>query len=201
MSASRERALTDLLPKFEISSLPKPIDFSYLARSGKTVVDFGCGMGVHSLLLAANNPDVGVLSIDVHTVGLLAIVETATEQNLTNIATHHGDGIDVFKEWLTPKSIDELHILFPDPWPKKRHHKRRLITEYFLDLAYPLLKPEGCIIFVTDDMSYFESAKQTILDYERFELTFGDWDVPLTTYHRLAIRLDHKVSQLSAKLF
>ena len=199
MSASRERALADLLPKFEISSLPKPIDFSFLARNGKTVIDFGCGMGDHSLFLATNNPDVGVISIDVHTVGLLAIVEAATERNLTNIATHHGDGMDVLKEWLKPESIDELHILFPDPWPKARHHKRRLITQYFLDMAFPLLKPDGRIIFVTDDVSYFESAKQTFVDYGKFELSFGDWEVPLTTYHRRAIRLEHQVSQLSAK--
>lgn len=199
MSASRERALADLLPKFEISSLPKPIDFSFLARNGKTVIDFGCGMGDHSLLLATNNPDVGVISIDVHTVGLLAIVEAATERNLTNIASHHGDGMDVLKEWLKPESIDELHILFPDPWPKARHHKRRLITQYFLDMAFPLLKPDGRIIFVTDDVSYFESAKQAFVDYGKFELSYGDWEVPLTTYHRRAIRLEHQVSQLSAK--
>jgi tRNA (guanine-N7-)-methyltransferase len=199
MSASRERALAEILPKFEISSLPKPIDLSFLSRNGKTVVDFGCGMGDHSLALATNNPDVGIISIDVHTVGLLAIVEAATEQNLTNIATHHGDGIAVFKEWLKPESIDELHILFPDPWPKARHHKRRLITEFFLNLAFPLLKADGRIIFVTDDVSYFESAKQTFIDCGKFELTFGNWDVPLTTYHRRAIRLGHKISQLSAR--
>lgn len=198
MSASRERALAEILPKFEISSLPKPIDLSLLSRNGKTIVDFGCGMGDHSLLLATNNPDVGVISIDVHTVGLLAIVEAATQRNLTNVATHHGDGMDVFKEWLKPESIDELHILFPDPWPKARHHKRRLITTYFLNLAFPLLKADGRIIFVTDDLSYFESAKQTFIDYGKFHVAFEDWEVPLTTYHRRAIRLDHTVSQLSA---
>ena len=199
MSARREFALTELLPKFEISGLDRPINLPKALGLDTVVIDFGSGMGDHSLNLATSCPHVGVLAIDVHTVGLLEVVESASTSGLTNLLTHHGDGMDVLKGWLTPESIDELHILFPDPWPKARHHKRRLINAAFLDLALGVLKPGGQMIFVTDDESYFAYAKQTFVTTNRFELSFDDWDVPLTSYHQRAIRLNHKVSQLSAR--
>ena len=199
MSARREFALNELLPKFEISRSDGPLDLANVLDLTKVIVDFGCGMGSHTLELATRNPNVGVLAIDVHTVGLLAIVESATEQNLTNIRTHHGDGIDVFRDCLKLSSIDEVHVLFPDPWPKARQHKRRLITQQFLALTFALLKPNGRIIFATDNEEYFVSATAELNQYKRFEIGFDDWDVPKTTYHLRALSLNHKISQLSAR--
>lgn len=199
MSARREQSLSQLLPKFEISNLERPIDLAKVLNRDFVVVDFGSGMGLHTLELAKSSPAVGVLAIDVHTVGLIAIADLATEQELTNICTHHGDGIDVFKSWLQPESVDEIHVLFPDPWPKARHHKRRLITHNFLDLVFQLLKPGGCLVFVSDDESYFASASLMISDSAKFDVFLDDWDVPLTTYHQRALRLGHRVSQLSAQ--
>ena len=197
MSASRERTLRELLPNFEISGLERPIDLVKVFNQEKVIVDFGSGMGFHALSHATSSPNVGVLAIDVHTVGLLAIAETATEQNLSNLRTHHGDGMDVFKDWLKSESISEVHVLFPDPWPKARHHKRRLISDHFLDQVFALLKPGGRMVFVTDDESYFKSASATIRGH-KFQVIEADWEVPVTTYHQRALRLGHKISQLSA---
>lgn len=199
MSARREFALNELLPKFEISRSDSPLDLADDLELSTVIVDFGSGMGLHTLELATGNPEVGVLAIDVHTVGLLAIVETATEQKLTNIRTHHGDGIDVFKDWLKPSSIDEVHILFPDPWPKARQHKRRLINPQFLKLVFALLKPDGRIIFATDSDEYFESATAVFAEFKELDVVFNDWDVPITTYHLRALSLNHNISQLSAR--
>jgi tRNA (guanine-N7-)-methyltransferase len=198
MSARREFVLRELLPNFEISGLVRPIALAEILKSETVIVDFGSGMGAHAVNLAKSNSDVGVLAIDVHTVGLLAISETATQSNLANIRTHHGDGIDVLKDWLAPESIDEIHVLFPDPWPKARHHKRRLINHAFLDLAVATLRPSGRIIFVTDDVSYFESAKLAFQEMEQLDVKFDDWAIPQTTYNQRAIRLGHEISQLSA---
>lgn len=198
MSARREFVLKELLPNFEISGLARPIALGEVLKSETVIIDFGSGMGAHAVNLATSNPQVGVLAIDVHTVGLLAISETATQRNLANICTHHGDGIDVLKSWLSPESIDEIHILFPDPWPKARHQKRRLINTAFLDLALATLRPSGRIIFVTDDASYFESAKLCFQKMEQLDVKFDDWEIPLTTYNQRAIRLGHEISQLSA---
>lgn len=199
MSARREQSLNQLLPRFEVTNLERPVDLAKVLDKDFIVVDFGSGMGTHALQLAQSEPRVGVLAIDVHTVGLIAVVDTAAELGLSNIRTHHGDGMDVIKVWLTPESVNEIHVLFPDPWPKARHHKRRLITPLFLDLAVSILKPEGRLVFVTDDESYFESAASTFANYEKFDVTFSDWEIPVTTYHQRAIRLGHKISQLSAR--
>ena len=199
MSARREHSLSQLLPKFEITNLGRPVDLAKVLDKDFIVVDFGSGMGTHTLQLAQSDPSVGVLAIDVHTVGLIAVVDTATELGLSNIRTHHGDGMDVLKDWMTPESVNEIHVLFPDPWPKARHHKRRLITPLFLDLVVNVLKPEGRMVFVTDDESYFESAVSTIANCGNFDVTFSDWEIPVTTYHQRAIRLGHKISQLSAR--
>lgn len=198
MSARREIALNELLPNFEISSLERPIDLPILFGRESVIIDYGSGMGFHALNLAQNCPNLGVLAIEVHTVGLLAIAESATELQLENIRTHHGDGLEIFKDWLKPETVMEIHVLFPDPWPKARHQKRRLISNFYLDLAYKLLEPGGRVILVTDDESYFESALQTFLDFEKFQITQNDWDIPLTNYHERAIRLGNKVSQLGA---
>lgn len=198
MSTSRELTLANLLPNFEISDLDRPIDLRAIIGQEFVVIDFGSGMGSHSLTLAGIDPQVGVLAIDVHTVGLIAVAEAATERDMTNLRTHHGDGIDVFKSWLTPESIQEVHILFPDPWPKARHHKRRLITTSFLNLSFRLLKPGGKIIFATDDESYFASALEVFDEFSELTITLNDWTVPLTSYHQRALRLGHTVSQLSA---
>lgn len=199
MSARRELSLNQLLPKFEVADLDRPIDLTKVLDRDFIVIDFGSGMGLHSLELTQSSSSVGVLAIDVHTVGLIAVVDAATELKLSNIRTHHGDGLDVLKNWLLPESIAEVHVLFPDPWPKARHHKRRLITPLFLDLTLQVLKPGGRLVFVTDDESYFESATTSIAEHAKFEVAFNDWEIPLTTYHQRAIRLGHRISQLSAR--
>ena len=199
MSARREFALTELLPKLEIYNIERPINLAQVLTKDFAIIDFGCGMGAHTLNLAQQNPNVGVLAIDVHTVGLLSIAESVAELGLTNICTHHGDGMDVMKDWLEPESIHEVHILFPDPWPKARHHKRRLIKEAFLRDVLICLKPGGKIIFVTDDESYFESANQVFGSIKDLQVSLNDWEVPTTTYHLRALRLKHKIQQLSAQ--
>lgn len=199
MSARREFALTELLPKYEISNLDRPISLQQVLKTDFVIIDFGSGMGDHTLSLANENEALGVLAIDVHTVGLLRIAEEATKRGLSNVCTHHGDGMDVFKNWLTPESVDEIHILFPDPWPKARHHKRRLISPLFLEMAYHLLKSTGRIVFVTDAADYFDSGKAMIQDFGKFTVSINDWEVPGTNYHQRALRLNHKVSQLSAR--
>jgi tRNA (guanine-N7-)-methyltransferase len=199
MSARREQSLNQLLPKFEVTNARGPVDLAKEFGKEFVIVDFGSGMGAHSLNLAKSNSNVGILAIDVHTVGLIAVVDAATELGLENIRTHHGDGLDILKGWLLPESVDEIHVLFPDPWPKARHHKRRLITPLFLDLSYRALKPGGRLVFVTDDETYFESASSIISDYSRFTVALNDWEIPVTTYHQRAIRLGHKISQLSAR--
>jgi tRNA (guanine-N7-)-methyltransferase len=110
---------------------------------------------------------------------------------------HHGDGIDVMNDWLLSNSIAEVHILFPDPWPKIRHNKRRLIQQDFLNLVSKALQPDGLVRFVTDDVSYFEHARLMFDTNPNFEIANLQWDIPMTTYHKRALRLGHTISHLS----
>lgn len=197
MSARREFALTQLLPKLEILDLPRPIDLRDVLGLDYVIIDFGSGMGDNALELASKSPNAGILAIDVHTVGLCEVAQTSHERNLFNIRTHHGDGIDVLRDWLQPNSISEIQILFPDPWPKARHHKRRLIQHPFLDSVFKLLKQGGIVRFATDDDSYFVQATGKFASREDFQMTLIPWEVPLTTYHQRAIRLGHTISNSS----
>jgi tRNA (guanine-N7-)-methyltransferase len=154
-------------------------------------------MGDHTVALAHSQSDIGVLAIDVHTAGLCEVAQTAHEYSLTNILIHHGDGIDVMNDWLLPNSIAEVHILFPDPWPKIRHNKRRLIQQDFLNLVSKALEPDGLVRFVTDDVSYFEHARLMFDTNPNFEIANLQWDIPMTTYHKRALRLGHTISHFS----
>ena len=199
MSARRDFALTDLLPQLEIIDLPRPIDLREILGLGEVIIDFGSGMGDHALALAQTQKGVGILAIDVHTAGLCEVAQSGHELALTNIRTHHGDGIDVLRDWLTAESVSEIHVLFPDPWPKIRHNKRRLIQQNFLDLAAQALQPGGTFHFVTDDVSYFQYAMSEFELNHNFISTSDNWDIPMTSYHKRAIRLGHTISHQGFK--
>lgn len=181
----------------EIIDLPRPIDLREIVGLPDVIIDFGSGMGDHTVALAQAQPEIGILAIDVHTAGLCEVAQTAHELALTNIRIHHGDGIDVLRDWLLPNTISEVHILFPDPWPKIRHNKRRLIQQDFLNSVSNALRPDGLVRFVTDDVSYFEHATLAFEDNPNFETAEQQWEIPMTTYHKRALRLGHTISQQS----
>ena len=197
MSARRDFALNTLLPPLEIGNLPRPVDLRETFDLTKVIIDFGSGMGDHTLNLAKIQGQLGILAIDVHTAGLCEVAQFSHEAKLSNIRVHHGDGIDVLRDWLLPNSISEIHILFPDPWPKIRHHKRRLIQQDFINQMANVLEPNGLVRFVTDDLSYFEHACLAFQENISFETSPQEWDIPLTTYHKRALRLGHTISGIS----
>ena len=164
-----------------------------MARS-EIIIDFGSGMGDHAIELASNNPDIGVLAMDVHTVGLCEVASHASERELKNIRTHHGDGLDVLSGWLTPESISQVHVLFPDPWPKARHHKRRLIQSQVVSQIVQVLRPGGSVCFTTDDPNYFEHAVAVFDSDVNLRAVLGNWEAPLTTYHKRALRLGNPIN-------
>ena len=197
MSARRDFALNTLLPPLEIGNLPRPVDLRETFDLTKVIIDFGSGMGDHTLNLAKIQGQLGILAIDVHTAGLCEVAQFSNEAKLSNIRVHHGDGIDVLRDWLLPNSISEIHILFPDPWPKIRHHKRRLIQQDFINLMANVLEPNGMVRFVTDDLSYFEHTRLAFQENISFETSPQEWDIPLTSYHKRALRLGHTISGIS----
>ena len=150
-------------------------------------------MGDHSLAIATENPDTHVVAMDVHTAGITNVLIRAHDAGISNISVHLGDGIDVLRDVLAPNSVSEFHVLFPDPWPKARQQKRRVIQPEFLELVDQVLEPKGVFRFVTDDDSYADSAAQTIEDSSNWLAVTDGWQVPLTNYHARALKLGHKV--------
>lgn len=191
MSQTRANAVTDLIPTYEIAQLPKPIDLHAAFHNSRVIVDFGCGMGHHTRDLQSSGT--GILAIDVHTPGICQIVMWADEFAWDNVRVHHGDGVTLLTQSITPGSIDELHVMFPDPWPKVRQHKRRLIQEPFLELADKLLSANGFILIVTDDDSYAAFIDDVIAHSQYFQREIGDVAVPDTRYRRRAEKLAHTI--------
>ena len=123
-------------------------------RSAPVVLEIGCGDGEATAALAAADPRRDVLAVDVHTPGLGALLRRAEAAGLTNVRVADGDALVVLRDMLAPASLDEVRVLFPDPWPKPRHHKRRLVTPAFADLVASRLAPGGRLHVATDWAHY-----------------------------------------------
>lgn len=191
LSQARLDAIENLIPRFEISHLNSPIDLHIALNNSHVIVDFGCGMGHHTHDLQPTG--VGILAIDVHTPGICQLAIWADENNWDNVRVHHGDGVTLLTESIAAGSIDELHVMFPDPWPKARQYKRRLVQEPFLKLAHSLLSKDGFILVVTDDDSYAEFIDDVIANSQFFEREITKVDIPDTRYRKRADKLEHTI--------
>lgn len=157
LTAGQQRALSELWPRFGLDWPPPalPCDLTQLfGRTAPLTVEIGFGNGATLARLAAANPDRLYLGIEVHQPGLghlLLAAETAALKNL-RIVGH--DAVEVLARAIPEHSVDEILIQFPDPWPKKRHHKRRLIQPEFALLAAERLRPGGALRLATDWEAY-----------------------------------------------
>ena len=178
--------LENVVPPLDIAHLGTPVKLREIFPNRKIVVDFGAGMGHHTEDLASQG--FGVLAIDVHTPGICRIAEFVTEKNLDNVRVHLGDGIPILESVLEAGCVDELHVMFPDPWPKARHNKRRVIQHSLFELADRILTSDGTITMVTDDDDYAEHIIAVLAESPLFELASCEASIPATRYKR---RADH----------
>ncbi len=118
------------------------------------VVEIGCGMGETTLAMALAQPHRRLLAVDVHTPGLGAILRGCEDNEITNVRVVRGDAVDLLSGRIEAESLDEIRIYFPDPWPKQRHQKRRLIQPAFVRLASSRLRPGGTLHCATDWPDY-----------------------------------------------
>ncbi|WP_433890331.1 tRNA (guanosine(46)-N7)-methyltransferase TrmB [Streptomyces sp. CA-111067] len=134
-----------------------PLDLDALfERPGPVVLEIGFGMGDATARMAAADPGTGILAVDVHTPGQGNLLALADRGGLTNVRVGNGDAIVLLRDMLPPASLAGLRVYFPDPWPKGKHHKRRLIQPPFLDLVTPLLRPGAAVHCATDWEPYAE---------------------------------------------
>ena len=158
MTEGQIRAIEELGPKYmvDVEDL-KPLDIDAIfGRSAPLVVEIGFGMGVSFVQMAKEAPQYNFLGIEVHPPGVGSALKLIEQEKLTNVKVIKFDAFEVLKKCLKPQSVDILQIFFPDPWPKKRHAKRRLTHVGFLEKYRKLLKKPGELHFKTDNRPLFD---------------------------------------------
>jgi len=151
MSDAQKKAYTALSPKWVLPVDGTPVDFRKLfPEAEKCIVEIGFGMGDATRQMAKEHPEWGILGVEVHKPGVGKLLWWINQVSLKNLFIIEHDAVEVFSTILPRGSVDGIHIWFPDPWPKKRHHKRRLIQADFTGLLREVLKPGGYIHAATD---------------------------------------------------
>jgi tRNA (guanine-N7-)-methyltransferase len=190
LSLTQKRAMGDLLTRFQ---MPKdPWRFDELFDSKKVIIEIGSGDGKAPLAYAKEFSDQIIIAIDVYTPGIAQLMHEAAQQQIDNLRVVIGDAIEVFQELVPNKSLSGLHIFFPDPWPKKRHHKRRILNEKNLEIFQSKLKPQAKILIATD----WDEYAQVVQDELKAKLQERPQWRPITKFEKRAIRDGRKVSEL-----
>lgn len=201
MTSGQQRAMDELWPRFGIEYSPQVLNLDQVfGRRAPRLIEIGFGTGEALFAYAQAHPEFDCLGIEVHRPGaghLLLQVEGAA---LSNVRASCHDAVEVLRQQIAAGSIDAVHIFFPDPWHKARHHKRRLIQPAFADLLATVLKPGGVLRLATDWQHYAEHMRAVLDSHTQF-INTGDQsgyvarpdDRPLTRFERRGHRLGHGV--------
>ena len=152
---AQRRALEELWPRFGLSYSAQPLGLAALyGREAPCTLEIGFGNGEHLAARALAEPRRNFLGVEVHRPGIGHLLLAAAAAGLANLRVIDHDAVEVLRDQIAPDTLDEIQILFPDPWPKKRHHKRRLIQPGFAALAASRLRPGGWLRLATDWAPY-----------------------------------------------
>ena len=173
------------------------IDIDNLFPDAKEViVEIGFGMGDATAEIAKAHPENGYIAIEVHPPGIGKLLSLIEEHELTNVYIIEGDAIEILQTMFADHSINGFHLFFPDPWPKLKHNKRRIVNAEFLALVHQKLKSGGYINIATDWVPYAEWIRDTFsasVDFTGGEVARPDWR-PYTKFEGKGLAKDHRVS-------
>lgn len=148
---------------YDVASMPDPLDLDdVFGRRAPRILEIGSGLGDTVLLMAAENPDLDFIAADVHTKGIARTLLQMRERGLSNVRVVHGDALDLLTSRLAAASMRSVLVFFPDPWPKSRHHKRRLVREQFATAVSRVLEPGGTLHLATDDRDYAQVMREVL---------------------------------------
>ncbi len=151
ITRAQKRALDDLLPRLGIPYAAAPLELERVfGRQAPRVMEIGFGNGDTLVTLASKSPDTDFIGVEVHPPGIGHCLLAIESMGLTNVRVIAHDAVEVLTNQLPPASLDELQLFFPDPWPKKRHHKRRIMQPAFAALVASRLRPGGRLKLATD---------------------------------------------------
>ncbi len=202
VSNAQRRAHETLMPKYGIPFADNPLDLDQIfGRSVPQFLEIGFGMGETTATIAKTHPQYDYLAIDVHTPGVGSLLKQIDESGLVNVRVIQHDAVEVLQRMLPSDCLDGVHIFFPDPWPKARHHKRRLIQPEFIALLCRHLKRGGYIHAATDWENYAGQILEVLSNEPQLANTAIDYAPrpeyrPLTKFEQRGLRLGHGVWDL-----
>lgn len=172
MTKAQRRALAELLPRWGIPFDTRAVDLgSAFGRDAPRVLDIGFGDGEALLTLAVNHPSIDYLGVEVHEPGIGHLLMLIERAGVTNIRVIQHDAVEVIEHMLIDEQFDAVNLFFPDPWPKKRHHKRRLVQARFVGQVARVLKPGGLFHVATDWADYAEHIAGVVRENGRFAVS------------------------------
>ena len=199
VSNAQRRAHEMLLPRFGIEYDPAPLDLERVfLRPAPRVLEIGFGMGETTAAIAAAHPEIDYLALEVHTPGVGSLLKEIEAQGLSNVRIIQHDAVEVLTHMITPESFDGAHVFFPDPWPKKRQQKRRLLQAPFVSLLASRLKRGGYLHVATDWEEYAQQILAVLSAEPLLQNTATDFAArpdyrPLTKFEQRGLRLGHGV--------
>jgi len=196
---AQQRARERLLPRFGIAFGHESLDLdTAFGRSAPKILEIGFGMGETTAEIAKSMSEHDFLAIDVHGPGVGSLLRHIDEQGLANIRIVQHDAVEVVEHMISPAILTAIHVFFPDPWPKKRHHKRRLLQPGFVHALALRLKPGGSIHVATDWEDYAMAILQTLRSEPLLANTADGYAArpayrPVTKFERRGQGLGHRV--------
>ncbi len=202
VSDAQRRAVDELLPRFGVPYQHAPLDLdSLFGRAAPKILEIGFGMGETTAAIAQAHPENDYLGIEVHTPGVGALLKRIAELGLANLRIVQHDAVEVLEHMLAPASLDGVHLFFPDPWPKKRHHKRRLVQPAFVALLASRMKP-GAYLHAATDWEDYAAQMLVVLSAEpalaNTAAGFAERPAtrPETKFEQRGLKLGHRVWDL-----
>jgi tRNA (guanine-N7-)-methyltransferase len=167
--------------------------------SGPLHLEIGFGMGDSLAEQARSNPSVNYVGIEVHRPGVGHILMLIDDYELDNLRLYSEDSIDVLREVIPAKCLDAVQVFFPDPWPKKKHHKRRILNRVFIELLERRLKANGLVHIATDWQPYAEEIEALFGSIKKFKRVAAPFR-PQTKFERRGLKLGHTIFDLAYRL-
>jgi tRNA (guanine-N7-)-methyltransferase len=204
LTPGQQRAMEELFPRFGIEAGEEMLDLDAIfGRSAPRILEIGFGNGESLAEIAKNHPQNDYLGIEVHRPGVGHLLQLIEEQGLTNLRVMSEDAVEIMEKQIPDGSLDALYLFFPDPWHKKRHHKRRQVQPEWAQLVRRKLKVGGHLHMATDWENYAEHMLEVLSAAEGFINTSETGDYvpkpdyrPETKFERRGLRLGHGVWDL-----
>ena len=199
---AQRAAQARLLPRFGIPYRAEPLDFSQVfSRHAPTVLEIGFGMGETTAEIAQANPHIDYLGIEVHGPGVGSLLRLIEARGLTNVRIIQHDAVEVIDAMIAPQALCAVHVFFPDPWPKKRHHKRRLLQLPFVRRLLSRIQVGGYLHIATDWQEYADWTLAVLDAIPELANTAPGFAPrpdyrPLTKFERRGLRLGHSVRDI-----